>query len=159
MTSRLNRMYQVPHVEQPVSRRDMLCRSGAGFGSVALAGLLSDDARVVAAGNSAPTASSGLPHHFVGARSVIFLFMEGGPSQMDTFDPKPELNRLAGQPLPGSFKPVITPMGEYNAPLLPSQRKWKQHGECGMWVSDWLPRTAQCADDIAVLRGCWTNGI
>ena len=85
--------------------------------------------------------------------------MEGGPSQMDTFDPKPELNRLAGQPLPGSFKPVITPMGEYNAPLLPSKRKWAQHGESGMWVSDWLPHTATVADDISVLRGCWTNGI
>ena len=152
-------MFHVPHFEQPVSRRDMLCRSGAGFGSLALAGLLSDDAQVAAAAKSAPAAPSTIPHHFVGARSVIFLFMEGGPSQMDTFDPKPELNRLAGEPLPGSFKPVITPMGEYNAPLLPSQRKWKQHGECGMWVSDWLPYTARCADDIAVLRGCWTNGI
>ena len=160
MTSRLTQMFQVPHFERPVSRRDMLCRSGAGFGAVALAGLLAENADPLqAAPRTDSPVSPKLPHHFVGAKSVIFLFMEGGPSQMDTFDPKPELTRLAGQPLPASFKPVITPMGEYNAPLLPSQRKWSQHGESGMWVSDWLPHTATCADDIAVLRGCWTNGI
>ena len=93
------------------------------------------------------------------ARSVIFLFMEGGPSHLDTFDPKPELNRLAGQPLPPSFKPVITPMGEGRAPLLASQRKWKQHGQSGIWVSDWLPHIATCADDLAVIRSCWSNGL
>ena len=48
---------------------------------------------------------------------------------------------------------------EYNAPLLAPKRKWAQHGECGMWISDWLPHTARCADDLCVLRGCWTNGI
>jgi hypothetical protein len=90
---------------------------------------------------------------------VIFLFMEGGPSHLDTFDPKPELIRLAGQPLPSSFKPVITPMGEGRSPLLPSKRKWKQHGDSGMWVSDWLPNIATCVDDLAVIRSCWSNGL
>ena len=90
---------------------------------------------------------------------MIFLFMEGGPSHIDTFDPKPELNRLAGKPLPPSFKPVITPMGEGRAPLLASQRKWKQHGQSGIWVSDWLPHIATCADDLAVIRSCWSNGL
>ena len=85
--------------------------------------------------------------------------MEGGPSHLDTFDPKPELNRLAGQSLPPSFKPVITPMGEARAPLLASQRKWKQHGQSGTWVSDWLPHIATCVDDIAVMRSCWSNGL
>jgi len=150
-------MFQVPHFEPPVSRRDMLSRAGAGFGSLALAGMLAESAQVQAAVESVSAPKK--PHLFPRAKSVIFLFMEGGPSQMDTFDPKSELNRLAGQPLPGSFKPVITPMGEYNAPLLPSQRKWTQHGESGMWVSDWLPHTATVADDISILRGCWTNGI
>ena len=93
------------------------------------------------------------------ARSVIFLFMEGGPSHLDTFDPKPELTRLAGQSLPPSFKPVITPMGEGRAPLMASQRKWKQHGASGLWVSDWLPHIATCIDDIAVIRSCWSNGL
>src|SRR5947207_13624428 len=80
------------------------------------------------------------------ARSVIFLFMEGGPSHIDTFDPKPEVNRLAGRPLPPSFKPVITPMGEGRSPLLASQRTWAQHGQSGIWVSDCLPHLATCAD-------------
>ena len=93
------------------------------------------------------------------ARSVIFLFMEGGPSHIDTFDPKPELNRLAGKPLPPSFKPVITPMGEGRAPLLASKRKWKQHGQSGIWVSDWLPHIATCADHLAVIQSCWSNGL
>ncbi len=93
------------------------------------------------------------------AKSVIFLFMEGGPSHLDLFDPKPELNRLAGQPLPPSFKPVITPMGEGRSPLLASKRKWKQHGQSGIWVSDWLPHIATCVDDLAVIRSCWSNGL
>ncbi len=78
---------------------------------------------------------------------------------MDTFDPKPKLNELAGQPLPPGYKRVITAMGEINSPLLASKRKWKQYGESGIWVSDWLPHTAQCVDDLAVIRSCWTNGI
>ena len=90
---------------------------------------------------------------------VIFLFMEGGPSHMDLFDPKPLLNKLAGQRLPESFKRPITAMGEAESPLLASQRKWRQHGQAGTWVSDWLPHTAGCVDDIAVIRSCWTNGI
>jgi hypothetical protein len=93
------------------------------------------------------------------AKNVIFLFMEGGPSHLDLFDPKPLLNQLAGQQLPASFGDVITPMGESRSPLLASRRRWRQHGECGAWVSDWLPETAKCVDDLAVLRGCWADGI
>jgi hypothetical protein len=90
---------------------------------------------------------------------VIFLFMEGGPSAIDFFDPKPKLNELAGQPLPPSFGRVITAMGEYSAPLLASKRSWSRHGKGGTWVSDWLPHIAACADDIAVLRSCVADGI
>ena len=78
---------------------------------------------------------------------------------MDLFDPKPKLRELAGQPLPDSFGPIITPMGEYNAPLLADKRKWKQHGEAGTWVSDWLPNIANCVDDIAVIRSLHGNGL
>jgi hypothetical protein len=151
-------MSGLPHIDQPVSRRDMLMRGGAGFGGLALASLLADEDRLELLGAESPTSPKN-PHHSPPAKSVIFLFMEGGPSQMDLFDPKPLLTELAGQPLPSSFKPVITPMGEYNAPLLAPKRKWKQHGDGGLWISDWLPHTATCADDLAVLRGCWTNGI
>jgi hypothetical protein len=90
---------------------------------------------------------------------VIFLFMEGGPSHLDTFDPKPALDRLAGRPIPEGFGEVITAMGEFRSPILPSRRTWKQHGQSGLWVSDWLPQVAQCADELAVIRSCWADGI
>jgi Protein of unknown function (DUF1501) len=93
------------------------------------------------------------------AKRVIFLFMEGGPSHMDSFDPKPKLNELAGQKIPDSFRKVITAMGEYGSPLLASKRQWKQHGQGGLWISDWLPHIAGCADDIAVIRSCIADGI
>lgn len=161
-SSRLNQLMGISHFDQPTSRRDMLMRAGGGFGALALAGLLDASGRpdLWAAANDVNSPVSpkkaGL---FPRAKSVVFLFMEGGPSHLDLFDEKPELVRMAGQSLPMSFKPVITPMGEYNAPLLAPKRKWAQHGECGMWISDWLPHTAKCADDLCVLRGCWTNGI
>ena len=136
------------------NRRQMLANAGAGFGALALAHLLGDEVR--AGGN--PLAAK-KQHDYARAKSVIFLFMEGGPSHLDLFDPKDALQELAGKPLPKSFKRVITAMGEFDSPVLPSKRKWKQHGESGLWISDWLPHIAQCADDLAVIRSCWTNGI
>jgi hypothetical protein len=153
---------------QSLSRRELLLNGGGGFGAVVLAALL--PARTTAQGaepapDLAVSAASGNAARRGGwmhpprARSVIFLFMEGGPSHLDTFDPKPLLNELAGQRLPASYKRVITAMGEIESPLLASRRTWRQHGESGLWVSDWLPHTARCADDLAVIRSCWTNGI
>jgi hypothetical protein len=129
----------------------MLCQGGAGFGALALAHLLGMDEK--------SRAESGAPHCKQQAKSVIFLFMEGGPSHIDTFDPKPELEKLAGQSLPASFKPVILAMGEVNAPLMPSKRKWQQHGQNGLWVSDWFPHTAECVDDMCVVRSCYSDAI
>ena len=143
------------------NRREMLLRAGAGFGAIALAGMMPFGRSIVANTNGEKRgANSSLgPHHPAKAKSIIFLFMEGGPSHIDLFDPKPALEKLAGQPLPPSFAPVITPMGEYNAPLMPSKRKWKRYGQSGQWVSDWLPHTAEHMDDIAVIRSCWGNGL
>lgn len=135
----------------------MLLRSGAGFGAIALAALLPDD--LLAATDSKSPLSPKDPHHPPTAKSVIFLFMEGGPSHLDLFDPKPVLKKIAGKPLPKSFKRVITAMGEMESPVLADKRKWKQHGESGLWVSDWLPHVATCVDDIAVIRSCVTDGI
>ena len=131
------------------SRRDMLTQAGAGFGALALSSLLAKDAF----GATKP------PQHPPRAKSVIFLFMEGGPSSIDTFDPKPALDKLHGQKLPPSFKPVILPMGENDAPLMASKRKWQQYGEGGLWVSDWYPHVAQRADDLVVVRSLWGNGL
>ncbi|MCI0359570.1 MAG: DUF1501 domain-containing protein, partial [Planctomycetaceae bacterium] len=132
-----------------LTRRDMLAQAGTGFGAIALAGLLSRDS----------AAAPRLPHLRPKAKSVIFLFMEGGPSHVDTFDPKPELEKLAGQPLPASFKPVILAMGEKNPPIMASKRKWARHGEGGLWVSDWLPNMATCADDLCVIRSLYSDGL
>jgi Protein of unknown function (DUF1501) len=132
------------------SRRDMLQTAGAGFGALALQGLLSTDQSLGAALTT---------HHNPTAKNVIFVFLEGGPSHIDLLDPKPALEKLHGQPLPDSFAPIITPMGEYDAPLMASKRQWKRHGESGMWFSDWIPHIAQCADDICVIRSCWGNGL
>lgn len=137
------------------SRRDFLLRGGAGFGALALTGMLAQK-DAFATVDSSPVR---LPHFAPTAKRVIFLFMEGGPSHMDLFDPKPLINKLAGQRLPKSFKRPITAMGETESPILALPRKWNRHGKSGIWVSDWLPHTAKCVDDIAVIRSCWTNGI
>src|SRR5262245_3963362 len=105
-----------PHhpTERLWTRRDMLLRSGAGFGALALSYLLR--ARPLLADPPANPVAARPPHFAARAKSVIFLFMEGGPSHIDLFDPKPLVNQLAGQPLPPSFRPVITPMGEFYSP-------------------------------------------
>jgi hypothetical protein len=139
----------------------MLVSAGTGFGALALASLLPP---AEAASGGVPSEASGQssakpPHLPAKAKSVIFLFMEGGPSHIDLFDPKPELDRLAGQKLPKSFKPVILPMGEHDSPLMASRRKWAQHGESGLWISDWLPHLATCADDLCVVRSLYSDGL
>lgn len=145
------------HFDYPTSRREFLHRTGCGLGSVALAALLGE--RVLGAPSSRNPVATQLPQRSGRAKSVIFLFMEGGPSHLDTFDYKPLLNQLAGQPLPASFKPPITAMGETKSPLLECKRTWKQRGQSGLWISDWFERVAQHADDLAVIRSCVSDGI
>jgi hypothetical protein len=147
-------MKSAAHIEYTQTRREFLTKAGGGFGALALAGLTGLDKSF---GASSATRPSG--HVRPRAKSVIFLFMEGGPSHLDTFDPKPELNKLAGKQIPDSFKKVITAMGEFKSPLLGSKRTWKQHGQSGLWVSDWLPHLSECVDDMAVIRSCWADGI
>jgi hypothetical protein len=148
------------HHELLYTRRDFLSRAGGGFGALALTYLLQRDSSQAAASATVIDPLASRPPHFSGkAKSVIFLFMEGGPSHLDTFDPKPKLRELAGQRLPESFGPIITAMGEVDAPLLADRREWKQHGQSGLWVSDWLPHMAECVDDLAVIRSCWCDGL
>ncbi len=152
----------VPHRVLPHSRREWLLQAGMGFGALALGEMLGSARASDSSSLLSPAEVETLRPSWcrpATARSVIFLFMEGGPSHLDTFDPKPALLRLAGRPLPSSFRPVITPMGEGRAPLLASKREWKQHGQSGTWVSDWLPHIATCVDDLAVIRSCWSNGL
>src|SRR5258705_8873609 len=141
-----------PHVPLLRSRREFLMRAGGGFGALALSYLLAQDGF---AATSTPNPKNPIPK----AKSVIFLFMEGGPSHVDLLDPKPALERLAGKPMPASFGRVITAMGTSDNTLLASKRKWKQHGQNGLWISDWLPHTAQHADDLCVIRSLWADGL
>jgi hypothetical protein len=144
--------------ERAFSRRDFLVRSGLGFGGLALADLIST--AFAAEKSSTPSPLAPKPGHVAAkAKNVIFLFMEGGPSHLDMFDPKPLLNELAGKPIPPSFGRVITAMGEFDSPILGCKRTWKQHGQSGIWMSDWLPHLATCADDLAVIRSCVGDGI
>ncbi|HUG69598.1 MAG TPA: DUF1501 domain-containing protein [Pirellulaceae bacterium] len=140
-----------PAEREPVSRRTMLQQSGVGFGALALNWMMQQHV-------AGASATQGV-HHAPTAKHVIWLFMEGGPSHLDLVDPKPLLNKLSGTPLPSSFKEPITAMGEKGAGLLAAPRTWKQHGQSGMWASEWIPNIAECMDDIAVIRSCWTNGI
>ena len=149
----------IPHHEFVTTRRDFLTRAGGGFGALALSHLLQGSSLAAALAADKNPLASKAPHFQPRAKSVIFLFMEGGPSHMDSFDPKPKLNELAGQKIPDSFGKVITAMGEFNSPLLASKRQWKQYGKSGLWISDWLPHVAECADDLAVIRSCIADGI
>jgi len=149
-----------PHVPRIASRRDLLFHAGLGFGGVALAALLAqDEARAAAPGVSIDPLAPRPPLLPARADSVIFLFMEGGPSHLDLFDPKPELQRLAGQPLPPSYGRPITPMGVTGNALLPTRRTFKKHGRSGLDVSDWYPHIARHADKLCVLRSCWADGL
>ena len=143
------------HVIPVSSRREFLMKAGGGFGALAFAHLLGLDGFFAHAGQTSVPG----PHFKPKAKSVIWLFMEGGPSHIDLFDPKPELERLAGKPMPESFGRPITAMGTANNTIMPSKRTWKQHGQAGIWISDWYPEVAQHADDLCVIRSCWADGL
>jgi hypothetical protein len=142
--------------DHPTSRREFLRRAGCGFGAVALAALLRETALAT---SPTETPTTRLPDRVARAKNVIFLFMEGGPSHLDTFDYKPLLNQLAGQSLPASFKAPITAMGESKSPILECKRTWKQYGQGGLWISDWFEKVAQHADDLAIIHSCASDGI
>ncbi|MBL8241634.1 MAG: DUF1501 domain-containing protein [Bryobacterales bacterium] len=130
------------------NRREFFARAGSGLGAIALGSMLAEGAETPKKTHFPPK-----------AKSVIWLFMEGGPSHIDLFDPKPELNKLAGQPMPASFGKPITAMGTGGNTLMGSPRTWTQHGQSGIWVSEWYPHIARHVDDMTVIRSCWANGL
>jgi hypothetical protein len=145
------------HKRKPYSRRDFLTNAGSGLGAIALSSMLAADG-LLAAPPADPLRPKP-PHFKPTAKSVIWLFMEGGPSHIDLFDPKPALEKLAGQPMPASFGKVMTAMGTGNNTLMPAKRKWKQYGQSGMWVSDWYPEIANHVDEMTMFRACWADGL
>src|ERR1041385_3384542 len=135
------------------TRRDFFRRASIGMGSMALAHLLAADGQA-ATDPLEPRA----PQFPAKAKSVIFLFMEGAPSQMDLFDPKPELQKWQGKPLPESMtRQVKLAFIKPNAAVLGSPRVFKPYGQCGAEYSDYIPHTASCADDICLIRSMNTD--
>ncbi len=145
------------------SRRDFLRRAGGGFGSLALLDLLVADgwSSKAAAGEEGPAVANPLaprPSHFEPqAKAVINLFMYGGPSQMDTFDPKPELQKRHGQPLPLPKGEKLDVFFGAPGPLLASPFAFAQHGQSGLWVSELFPHLAKVIDEIAVVRSLYAE--
>jgi hypothetical protein len=138
------------------SRRDVLRSAANGFGALALQSLLVRDG--IAKPRVNPLAAK--PQHFPGkAKSVIFLFMVGAPSQIDTFDPKPLLKKHEGQKLPESFGKIQSQFTDGSTPILSSPWTFKQHGQSGAWVSTLFPHVASCVDDICFVRNFYTESV
>jgi hypothetical protein len=136
-----------------VNRRGFLRAAGAGFGMLALADLLGRDRLLAAPDRTPGPMASRPPHRDARARSVIWLFMEGGPSAMDTFDPKPELTRHHGR-RPGKSIDVF--FGS-PGPLMKSPFGFRRHGEGGTWVCDRLPHLARHVDEMALIKSCYAE--
>ncbi len=142
----------------PLNRRDMLFKCANGFGGLALMALMADKsfgAAVTTAPASTRNPLAPRPPHFPAkARSVIFLYMDGGPSQVDTFDPKPKLTKDSGQPFKMKMEPTqFNDIGN----ALGTPWEFRQHGQSGIPVSSLFPHVAQCVDDLAILRSMTSN--
>jgi Protein of unknown function (DUF1501) len=145
----------------PIDRRAMLARFANGFGLLGLAGLFADEARAAdrpdKPGGSLESPLAPRPPHFAPkAKGIIFLFLSGGPSHVDLFDPKPKLAEMNGKPLPFE-KPKLERTRTGN--LLASPFKFAKHGQAGIDVSELLPQTADCVDDICVIRSMVADNI
>ncbi|MEX2173395.1 MAG: DUF1501 domain-containing protein [Pirellulaceae bacterium] len=141
------------------TRREALWQLGGGFASLALVDLLSQDGFFTSTCNAQDNQEQGTHDNGQvtgrGAKHCIFLFMNGAPSQVDTFDPKPALAKYHGQPYQGKTK-----VGSNDRPvgyLMQSPFKFQQHGDSGLPISDLFPHTARHADDLCVLRAMWTD--
>ncbi len=140
-----------------LTRRDVLVRAANAFGAIALGSLLDPPAQASRPRvNLLAPKSSHLPAK---AKSVIFIFNVGGPSQIDTFDPKPALTKFEGQPLPSSFGKIQSQFTDGSTPILSSPWKFKKHGQCGADVSELFPHLAGCVDDICFVRNFYTESV
>ncbi len=158
-------MHPSDELNLAVTRRQFFGRAAGGIGTVALASLLAEDARS-AAGFEPVVGVPGVlrePHLPPRAKRVIYLFMQGGPSQIDLFDYKPMLAGRHGEELPASVRmnQRLTGMtsGQKTLPIAPSPFKFAQHGQSGAWLSELLPRLATVADDLCIVRSVQTEAI
>lgn len=153
-------MHPFEEARQQLNRRTFLSQAGVGLGAVAAATML-DESLWASADASALGGLPGLPHFAPKAKRVIFLCMAGGPSHLETFDFKPKLREMDGQPMPESFtkgQPIAQLQGKELKCLGP-QYQFQKHGESGQQIADILPHTAEIADDIAIIRSMHTDQI
>jgi hypothetical protein len=135
-------------MRRPQTRRDFLAAAASGAGLIAFNALQAAEAR------KNPLAAK-KPHFPAKANRVIFLFMVGGPSQMDLFDPKPALAKWHGKPMPESTGRPKSQFTSGNETVMASTHSFKQHGQSGRWMSDLMPQVSECVDDICFLKSCW----
>jgi hypothetical protein len=149
-----------PDLRRQLSRRTFLRQSAGGIGLAALSQLLGNPAQAATAG---VPGLPGLPHFAPKAKRIIYLFQSGAPSQMDLFDPKPELEKRRGEDLPASIRmgQRLTTMtsGQSTFPVAPSLFKFAQHGQSGMWFSELMPHMSKLADDWCMIRSVHTEAI
>tara|TARA_Y100001934_G_scaffold257497_1_gene326696 strand:+ start:5292 stop:6707 length:1416 start_codon:yes stop_codon:yes gene_type:complete len=140
-------------MSDPINRRDFFARSGCGLLGAAFAQLFTEDLF----GQRVESLDPRDGHHPAKAKSVIQLFMNGGPSQMDLFDPKPVLNRMDGKPYPGDPETIGNQGTSDIGVMMGGQYNFARHGQSGMWMSDALPHLSTMCDDIALVNSMWTD--
>src|SRR5436190_1069927 len=141
-----------------ISRRAALRKTACGFASLALEGLLAEFDGLLATPKLENPLAVKLPHFAPRAKRVIFLFMHGGPSHLDTFDPKPRLDRDHGKPVPFERSLTFSPAKELGG-LMKSPFSFKQYGESGVPVSELFPHVAACVDDLCIIRSMVGDGV
>ena len=141
------------HIRITRNRREFLTDAFGGFGALAVGAMLQQESLRAAGLNPLAPKAPQMPDK-AKAKAVVFLFMSGGPSHIETYDPKPLLNQLNGQKRPASFGEAKYQFVTSEAKLLGTKRTFKRYGKSGIEVSDLLPHTAECIDDIAVIRSC-----
>lgn len=149
------------HTLQEITRRHFFSRCSLGLGSIALASLLNERAAAAVETLDLPNPMAPKRPHFAPrAKNIIYLFMAGGPSQLELFDYKPKLIELNGQPIPDSYiegKRFAFMGTSHGTKLLGTRRQFQRHGQSGMWVSELFPHTAGIVDDAAFVTSCSTN--
>lgn len=166
--------YALPVIQPLQSRRAFLSDLGMGFTGLALGAMLADDGILRAAETAPAPFPTGMPHHPPKAKSVIWIFLSGGYSHLETFDPKPALNQYAGMTFDKTpfENPVNSPLHRKRFRSVPSedinvrdvypiiypmQVGWQKHGESGIEITDWWPHLAKCIDDLCFIRNMWTT--
>ena len=140
------------YLTQPISRRELLSQAAHGFGAVALSTMLARNGALANPGGNANSLAAQVTHFPARAKNIIFLYMDGGPSQVDTFDPKPLLDKYDGR-APHEVIGKVEPTQFANiGKILKSPWKFRQYGQCGHPVSDLFPHIAMCADELAIVR-------